>query len=58
MEHGASDADSVKAIFSRLNSEVLNLDPLVLPANIPDLPKMSANVGNYDRLFLGNDHGN
>jgi hypothetical protein len=58
VEHGASDADSVKAIFSRLNSEVLNLDPLVLPANIPDLPQMSTNVGNYDRLFLGNNHGN
>ena len=58
LEYGASDADSIKAMFSRINGEVLNLAPLILPANVPDLPKVDANVADYDRLFLGGNHGN
>ena len=46
------DAESIKAVFSRLNSEILNLDPLVLPASVPKMPPVKANVDNYDRLFL------
>jgi len=52
LEHGVSDADSIKAVFSRLNSEVLNLAPLVLPASVPEMPTVKTNVENYDRLFL------
>lgn len=60
LEHGVSDADSIKAVFSRLNSEVLNLDPLILPATVPDMPTVKPNVENYDRLFLerGGSYGN
>lgn len=52
LNHGVSDADSIIAMFSRLNSEVLDLDPLVLPASVPCMPQVQANVGEYDRLFL------
>lgn len=52
LEHGVSDADSIVAMFSRLNSEVLNLDPLVLPASVPSMPQVHPNVNEYDRLFL------
>jgi len=47
LEHGVSDADSIKAMFSWLNSEVLNLDPLVLPASVPDMPTVKTKVENY-----------
>lgn len=53
LEHGVSDTDSVVAMFSRLNSEILDLDPLVLPGSIPGMPQVNANVDEYDRLFLG-----
>jgi transposase len=52
LEHGVSDADSIIAMFSRLNCEVLDLDPLILPASVPDMPQVQANVAEYDRLFL------
>ena len=52
LEHGARDAESIKAVFSRLNSEILNLDPLVLPASVPEMPPVKVNVDKYDRLFL------
>jgi hypothetical protein len=60
LEHGVSDADSIIAMFSRLNSEILDLDPLVLPASVPGMPQVQANVGEYDRLFLngGGTHEN
>jgi len=52
LEHGVSDADSIIAMFSRLNSQVLDLDPLVLPASVPGMPQVQVNVCEYDRLFL------
>lgn len=52
LECGAYDADSIVAMFSRLNSEILNLDPLVLPSTVPDMPPAKVDVGHYDRLFL------
>lgn len=60
LEHGVSDADSIIAMFSRINSEVLDLDPLVLPASVPSMPQVQTNVGEYDRLFLngGVNHEN
>jgi transposase len=52
LECGARDADSIVAMFSRLNSEILNLAPLVLPSSVPDMPPARVDVGHYDRLFL------
>src|SRR5690554_1035515 len=52
LEHGVSDADSIIAMFSRVNSEILDLDPLVLPASVPGMPQVQVNVDEYDRLFL------
>jgi hypothetical protein len=42
LEHGVSDADSIIAMFSRLNCEVLDLDPLILPASVPDMPQVQS----------------
>lgn len=60
LEHGAGDADSIKAMFSRLNSECLNLDPLILPTSVPEMPPAKVNISQYDRLFLkgGGTHEN
>ena len=50
--YGATDVDSILATFSSLNSQVLELDPLVLPKSAPRLPSFPARVNQYDRLFL------
>jgi len=50
--HGACDADSIMAMFSRLNSQTLNLDPVVLPVDAPEMPPIKVSVDSYDRLFL------
>ena len=47
LEHGACDIESIKAMFSRLNSEILNLDPIVLSASVPEMPPVKVNVDNY-----------
>lgn len=57
LEHGAFDVESIKAIFSRLNNEILNLDPPVLPTSVPKMPPAKVDVGCYDRLFLKGGSG-
>jgi transposase len=52
LEHGACDADSIRAMFSRLNNGYPSLDPLALQASVPEVPPSRVNVGEYDRLFL------
>jgi hypothetical protein len=52
LSYGAKDTDSILATFTRLNSQVLELDPLVLPRNVPRMPPFQARVDHYDRLFL------
>ena len=52
LEHGACDADSIRAMFSRLNTSYPSLAPLALPASVPEVPPSRVNVGEYDRLFL------
>jgi hypothetical protein len=58
LEYGTGDADSIKAMFNRLNSEILNLAPLTVSASIPDMPKVVTDTAKYDHLFLGNSRGN
>ena len=50
--HNARDVDSVVAMFNRLNSDIVDLDPMVLPANVPEIPPVKPNLNNYDRMFL------
>jgi hypothetical protein len=50
--HNARDVDSVVAMFNRLNSDIVDLDPMVLPANIPEIPPVKPNLNSYDRMFL------
>jgi hypothetical protein len=52
LERGACDADSIRAIFNRLNTSYPSLGPLALPANVLEMPPSKVNVGEYDRLFL------
>ncbi len=47
--HGAEDADSIIATFSRLNSQVL---PIALTSEVPKLPSFTSCVSDYDQLFL------
>ena len=55
--YGAEDADSILAIFSRQNSQVLELDPLVLSQSTPRMPSFRTRVDQYDRLFLKGGKG-
>ena len=52
LEHGTGDADSIVATFSRLNSQVIELDPLVLSGTVPELPPVESRASHYDQLFL------
>jgi len=35
--HGARDADSIVAMFNRLNGDITDLAPMVLPASVPEI---------------------
>jgi len=58
LEHGAADFESIMATFSRLNSNYIVLDALVLPNNVPELPPTVTKASLYDGLFLGGAHDN
>lgn len=60
LEYSVYDAESVKAIFNRLNSDILVLDPPALAADVPQIPSTKVDMGSYDRLFLrvGGSHEN
>ena len=53
LEHGARDAESIRAMFSRLNDKCPDLAPLNLPASVPEAPPMKINMGKYDSLLNG-----
>jgi transposase len=52
LDCGTGDVDSILATFSRLNSQVLELAPLVLPHSVPGMPSATSRVDLYDQLFL------
>jgi hypothetical protein len=52
LEHGARNADSLKAMFNRLNNNYPSLNPLALQVSVPEIPPTRVNVVEYDRLFL------
>ncbi len=52
LDYGAGDTDSILATFNRMNSQVVELDPLVLPPSTPQMPPVRPQVDQYDRLFL------
>lgn len=52
LRYGVGDTDSILAIFNRINSKVVELDPLVLPPSTPRMPSVHPQVDQYDRLFL------
>ncbi len=52
LKHGAKDPDSVLATFSRLNTDVFELEPIVLPASTPELPSFKPQVENYDQFLM------
>jgi transposase len=56
LEHGATDFESIMATFSRLNSDYIALDALVLPKAVPALPSTVTKASLYDDLFLGGAH--
>lgn len=53
LDYGAKDVDSILATFSRLNSQVLELDPLVLPNSVPQMPSCRPRIDHYDRFLKG-----
>lgn len=55
--YGAKDTDSIIAVFSRLNSQVMELDPLVLPGSVPKVPSFKVQISNYDKYFLKGGQG-
>ena len=52
LNYGAADTDSILATFNRMNSQVTELDPLILPPSIPQMPSVRPQVDQYDQLFL------
>ena len=52
LKHGTKDVDSILATFSRLNTELLELDPVMLSEETPKLPSFNSSVNHYDELFL------
>jgi len=52
LSYGAGDPDSILATFNRINSQVVELDPLVLPPSTPRIPAVHPRVDQYDRFFL------
>jgi len=50
--HGAADADSIIATFSRLNSQLLELEPITLAPEIPKMPSFTPCTSDYDQIFL------
>ena len=44
--------DSVLAIFNRLYSDIIDLDPLVLPAHVPEIPPVKQDLNKCDNEFL------
>ncbi len=55
--HSAQDADSVVAMFNRLNCDIMDLAPVVLPASVPEMPSVKPNPSSYDRMLFGADEG-
>ncbi len=52
-ERGVRDAESIKAMFSRLNDQCPDMAPLNLPASVPEAPPMKVNMDKYDSLLNG-----
>lgn len=50
--YGADDPDSILAVFNRMNSQLVELDPLALSPGTPKMPLVLPEVKQYDRLFL------
>jgi len=50
--HNAWDKDSVTAIFNKLNTDISDLAPIVLPGNIPEMPPYRPDLKNYDHMLL------
>ena len=50
--YGAKDAESIMAMFNRLNSKVVELEPLALQSSIPCVPSFTPGIDEYDRLIL------
>ena len=50
--HGTEDVDSIIATFSRLNSQVLEIEPIGLAPEVPRMPPFASCINDYDRVFL------
>lgn len=56
--HRARDADSIVAMFNRLNTGITDLAPIILPTSIPEIPPSKPNLSSYDHiLFEGGSEG-
>lgn len=40
------------AIFNRLNSDIIDMDPLMLLADVPEIPPVKFHLNNYHNQFL------
>ncbi len=50
--HGARDADSIVAMFNRLNGDITDLAPMVLAASVPEMPSVKPNLSGYDHMLF------
>lgn len=55
--YGAEDADSIIATFSRLNSQVMEFQPLSLAPSVPHMPSYVPCINDYDQFFLKGGKG-
>jgi transposase len=49
---GVNDPDSIKAVYSHLNSETSSETEINLPQTVPELKKYTANIKVYDEFIL------
>jgi transposase len=51
--HGARDADSIVTMFNRLNTDIMDLAPMILAGSVPEMPPAKPNLGSYDHILFG-----
>ena len=49
LDYAATDADSLLNLHNRLNTKVVQLDPIKIAGHIPSLKRYIPNLAEYDR---------
>jgi|LSQX01.1.fsa_nt_gb hypothetical protein len=50
--HGARDAGSIVAMLNRLNGDITDLAPTVLPTSVPEMPSVKPDLSSYGHMLF------